>query len=79
MNITSKMCHTGGRSMLVKITSNEAFEMLMDNGNCNKVYFKHNTDYFLARDYKWEFTHKDVIPAPSTNFVTAKFYKEVED
>lgn len=69
----------GRKTMLVKITNSEAFEMLMDKEKYMKVYFKHSWDYLLARDYKWEFTHNDVIPKPITNFATVTFYKEVED
>lgn len=65
--------------MLVKITSSEAFEMLMDKEKSKKVYFKHRTDYLLAEAYKWEFTHRDVMPTPITNFATVTFYKEIED
>lgn len=66
--------------MLVKISNSEAFEMLMNEEEAERVYFRANETYYKALEFKWEFRHfRKQVSQTSTNIVTTTFYKEVED
>lgn len=62
--------------MLIRITKQEAFEMLLDKNKQNKIYFKYGKSYENAIDYKWLF-------GKSGNggifYDKADFYKEVDE
>ena len=62
--------------MLIRITKQEAFEMLLDKNKQNKIYFKYGKSYEKAIDYKWIFgseTNSGVL------FERTDFYKEVDE
>lgn len=63
--------------MLIKITTKEALDMLIDPEQFDKVYFKDSNKYLMAKDYKWEFEH-GINPVQRNHLPAAEFYKEVE-
>lgn len=67
--------------MLKLISRTEAFRLLMDKSEYDKVYFKCDDSYYQAHGYRWEFTHNagNITPEPKINFTSVIFYKEVPD
>lgn len=62
--------------MLVKITKEKAFELLMNEDTSKTVFFKRKSgEYIKAIDYVWSF-HKD---SQGVIFESAEFYEEVEE
>ena len=62
--------------MLIKITKQEAFEMLLSESMGNKVYFKGREIYGKAIDYRWLF---GVGGSGGVSFGKTDFYKEVDE
>lgn len=62
--------------MLIKITKQEALDMLLDESMGNKVYFKEKSSYEKAIDYRWLF---GVGGSGGVSFSKADFYKEIDE
>lgn len=59
--------------MLVPITHEKAFELLMADETRKTVYFKNVEGYQRAEDYKWVFSGRGGV-----NITKTEFYREEE-
>ena len=62
--------------MLIRITKQKAFEMLLDKITANRVYFKVKNNYEKAVDYKWIFGSE---ANSGVLFERTDFYKEIDE
>jgi len=62
--------------MLIKITKQEAFEMLLSESMGNKVYFKGREIYGKAIDHRWIF---GASGSGGVFFGKTDFYKEADE
>ena len=62
--------------MLIKITKQEALDMLLDESMGNKVYFKEKSSYEKAIEYRWLFGEGG---SGGVFFGKTDFYKEVDE